>query len=76
MIFKIGDTVYTKKGSRYISANYGGKIVGFGKWKNFKTAKIKKINGTVSSFLLKNLCKGRPNKISEIENFIKEEKWI
>jgi len=36
---------------------YGGAIVGFSKWKNYRAANVLKSDGTTKQFLLKNLVR-------------------
>ena len=54
--FKIGDKVRTNKGCR-INGPSSGVIVGWSKWKDYEAAQVKKENGVVRQFLLKNLVK-------------------
>jgi len=53
--FVIGQVVHTIKGDKMRGPGYGGKIVGFSKWKNYDAANVKKEDGTVRQFLCKNL---------------------
>lgn len=55
--FVLGDKVVTTKGSRMSSKKARGTIVGFGTWKEYPAAKVKKTTGTIRLFLIKNLNK-------------------
>ncbi len=54
--FKIGDKVMTTKGCR-IKGPSGGTIIDFSMWRDFKSAKIRKEDGTIKIYLVKNLYK-------------------
>lgn len=41
MDIKIGDVVQTIKGDRYTGIKKSGIVIGFGKWRDYKTLKIK-----------------------------------
>lgn len=53
---KVGDEVFTKKGCRMVGPT-GGVIIGWSKWKDYDAAMVKKYDGRISQFLVKNLYK-------------------
>ena len=54
--FKIGDKVRTLKGCR-LNGTSSGVIVGWSKWKDYEAAQVKKTDGKIRQFLIKNLVK-------------------
>lgn len=53
---KIGDKVRTTRGCR-ISGPSTGNIVGWSKWKDYEAAQVRKPDGKIRQFLIKNLEK-------------------
>lgn len=53
--FKIGDKVFTVKGDNQKDPGYGGKVIGFGFWRDFNGINILKTDGYKHQFLEKNL---------------------
>ncbi len=52
--FYLGQRVRTIKGDR-LKGPSGGTIVGWGMWRGWPTAKVRKADGVVRPFLIKNL---------------------
>jgi len=55
--FQIGDQVITTKKNRVRGESIGGKIIGWGKWRHYTAAKVKRSDGSIKLYLLKNLQK-------------------
>lgn len=55
-MLRVGDYVWTEKGCR-VNGPTGGRIVGETTWRDYDAFKVRKADGTVRTFLAKNLTK-------------------
>jgi len=53
-MLRVGDYVWSNKGCR-VNGPSGGRIIGYTQWRDFDAVKVRKANGNVATFLLKNL---------------------